>query len=50
MINLIIAAVILLILGGVVFYIRKAGKEGAKCIGCPNAKNCGGDCGSCGHS
>ena len=40
--NFILIAVILLILGGAVVYIVKAKKQGVKCIGCPDAKTCGG--------
>ena len=48
MIDFLIIAVILAIVGGAAFYIYKAKKSGAKCIGCPQAKTCGGNCGSCG--
>lgn len=43
-------AVILLIVGGAVFYIVRAKRRGAKCIGCPYARECGakGQC-SCAH-
>ena len=47
MIDFLIIAVILAIVGGAAFYIYKAKKSGAKCIGCPQAKTCGGNCGSC---
>lgn len=47
MVDILIVAVILAILGGAAFYIYKAKKSGAKCIGCPHAKTCGGNCGSC---
>ena len=42
--NAIIIIVLVLILGGVGFYIYKAKKNGAACIGCPHAKACGGGC------
>ncbi len=46
--NYIIIAMILLILGGACFYIRREKKKGAKCIGCPYAKQCGSNCaGAC---
>ena len=48
MIDFLIIAIILAIVGGAAFYIYKAKKSGAKCIGCPQAKTCGGNCGSCG--
>ncbi len=40
LINLIIVAVIVLVLGSVVFYIVREKKRGSKCIGCPYAKTC----------
>lgn len=47
--------VILLIVGGAVFYIIKAKKSGKKCIGCPDSASCsssgstcGGSCANCG--
>ena len=45
--DILIVATILAILGGAAFYIYKAKKNGAKCIGCPQSKTCGGNCGSC---
>ena len=42
-----IIAVIVLILGSAIFYIRKAKKSGKKCIGCPDSGSCSGNCGSC---
>lgn len=42
--NFIIIAIIVLVLGGVVFYLIKAKKSGDRCIGCPYAKKCGGKC------
>ena len=47
MASLIVAAVLLLIVGGAVSYIRRAKKQGQTCVGCPHAKSCGGKCGSC---
>ncbi len=51
MTNLIIIAILVLIIGGAAFYIRRAKKAGASCIGCPCSKECNskkGGC-SCGH-
>ena len=48
MVDVLIIALILAILGGAALYIYRAKKNGAKCIGCPRAKTCGGHCGSCG--
>jgi len=42
--DFIIALVIIAIVGGAVFYIIKKKKEGVKCIGCPNSKNCAKKC------
>ena len=42
--NFIIIAVLLIIIGAVIFYIVKSKKRGDKCIGCPYAKQCGGNC------
>ena len=46
-IDYIIIAVILVILGGAIFYIRKAKKKGVNCVGCPNGANCSGHCETC---
>lgn len=46
--NIIILLVVGLILGGAAGYIWKQKKQGVKCIGCPDSKTCGGNCGSCG--
>ena len=46
-IDYIVLAVILIIVGGAIFYIRKAKKSGRKCIGCPSSGSCSGKCGSC---
>ena len=48
-INIVIIALVLMILAAIVFYIVKEKKNGAKCIGCPNAKTCG-KSGGCGCS
>ena len=47
MTNFLIIVILLAIVGGASFYIYKAKKSGAKCVGCPHAKTCGGGCGSC---
>ena len=41
-------AVIALIIGSAVFYIIRAKKSGAKCIGCNHSGKCHGKCG-CAH-
>jgi len=44
-------AVVALTLSAAVFYIVRAKKRGEKCVGCPYAKQCGGNCnGGCGHA
>lgn len=44
--NWIIIALVLCIVGGIVFYLRRANKRGKACIGCPYAKQCAKACGS----
>lgn len=44
MIDVIVALALLLIVGGAVVYIVKQKKRGTKCIGCPFAETCGGQC------
>jgi hypothetical protein len=46
-IDYIIIAVVALIVGGAARYIYKAKKRGAKCIGCPSANQCSGQCSGC---
>ena len=46
-IDFVIVAVIALILGAAILYIRKAKKKGVKCIGCPDAGACSGKCAGC---
>ena len=44
-------AVVVLTLSAAVFYIVRAKKRGEKCVGCPYAKQCGGNCnGGCGYT
>ncbi len=48
MVNYIIIAILILVIGGAAVYVYRAKKRNAvSCIGCPHAKNCGGKCGSC---
>jgi radical SAM protein with 4Fe4S-binding SPASM domain len=44
MVDIIVSVVLVAILGGAVWYIRKAKKRGEHCIGCPHSKQCGGEC------
>ena len=57
MVNIIVIAVIVLVVGGALAYIIKAKKSGKKCIGCPDSCSCSskdkngqnsGGCGCCG--
>ena len=47
MIDYVIIAIILAILGGAIFYILRARKKGVKCVGCPNGGHCNGKCDTC---
>lgn len=48
MLDAIIIGVLVLIVGGIGFYLYRAKRSGAHCIGCPHAKKCPGKCsGSC---
>jgi hypothetical protein len=42
--DVVVILVIALAVGGALFYIIRAKKKGQKCIGCPYAKNCSGNC------
>ncbi len=44
LIDYVILASLLLILGGAALYLRKAKKKGKKCAGCPYSGSCGGSC------
>ena len=46
MADFLVGLVLVVILGGAVFYIVRAKKKGQKCIGCPNSGSCGKN-GSC---
>jgi len=51
MVNLILILVLAAIIGGAGLYIYKAKRSGIKCIGCPSAKACKGNCsGGCPYS
>ena len=49
MINVIIVAVILAIVGLAAFYVYRSKKKGRKCIGCPGGTSCNGTCSSCSY-
>lgn len=42
--NIIVIAVIAVIITAIVIYLVHAKKRGEHCIGCPYAKQCGGNC------
>lgn len=45
--NIIILLVVGLIVGAAAGYIWKEKKKGVKCVGCPYAGSCGGNCSGC---
>ena len=45
--NIIVIAVVALIVGLAVWYIRKEKRRGVQCIGCPDSKTCSGQCAHC---
>ena len=49
-VDYIVIAVIGLIIGLAVGYIRREKKQGKKCIGCPDSGTCAGNCGCCGRN
>ncbi|MBQ2854662.1 MAG: FeoB-associated Cys-rich membrane protein [Oscillospiraceae bacterium] len=40
-------AIVILILGCAILYIRREKKQGVQCIGCPDSKTCSGQCAHC---
>ncbi len=42
--NVLAVILIVLAVGGALFYIARAKLRGEKCVGCPYAKQCGGHC------
>jgi hypothetical protein len=40
MVNILIIAAVLAVLGGAGYYVYKEKKSGAACVGCPNSRNC----------
>lgn len=47
LIDWIVVAVIVIIIGAVVWYLHRAKKKGVKCIGCPDSGKCSGKCSGC---
>lgn len=50
MINVVLGLIIVAIVGAAILYIRKEKKRGVKCIGCPDAETCSGNCNGCNGS
>lgn len=48
MVNFVLIIVIMAIVGAAIAYIRKEKKRGVRCVGCPDAGTCGGNCSGCG--
>ena len=47
LVDVIVIAVIVLIIGAAVAYIIKQKRSGKRCIGCPDAATCNGNCAMC---
>jgi len=47
LIDYLLIAGIVLVIGAIVCFIVRSKKKGKKCIGCPDSGTCGGNCGSC---
>ena len=47
MADFLIIALVAAIIIAIACYIRKEKKRGVQCIGCPDAKTCGGNCAGC---
>ena len=50
MVDIIVIAVLVLMIGGAGMYLYRAKKRGVKCVGCPNSKTCSGHCSGCSGS
>ena len=48
--NVIIVVILLGIVGGIIWYLRRAKKRGIKCPGGPSSGQCSGNCNSCNGS
>lgn len=46
-VDIIVIAVVAVIIGSVLWYIRKEKKKGVRCIGCPDSAKCAGNCSGC---
>ena len=43
--NIVIIGILVLIAGAIIWYMIRAKRRGAKCIGCPYGSTCAGKCG-----
>lgn len=46
-INIIVIAIVAVIIAAICYYLYRQKKRGVKCIGCPYANQCSGNCGGC---
>jgi len=44
--DFIVLFILIAIVAGIIYYLVRQKKQGAACIGCPYAKQCGGKCAS----
>ena len=49
MVDVIVVAILVCIIGGILFYLYRAKKRGEVCIGCPYGRQCTGHCGGHGQ-
>lgn len=49
-VNVIVIAILAAIVGGIVWYLIRAKRNGATCIGCSESKKCNGKCSACAHA
>ena len=49
MVDVIIVAILVCIIGRILFYLYRAKKRGEVCIGCPYGRHCTGHCGGHGQ-
>lgn len=49
MVNFVVGAIVIVVVGSALAYIMKSRKNGIKCVGCPDAKTCS-SCNHCGNA
>ena len=47
--DIVLIFIVALIVSLALLYIYKSKKDGKKCIGCPDSKNCSGKCSGCSY-